>query len=680
MLTQLYKRRKFWAAILAALFLVLGILSALFPPPVKALRHVSPVVQDAEGRWLAGFTVEGGTWRIPADIDRIDPRFTSRLIAIEDSRFYDHSGVDIPAIMRAARSWARAGEPVSGASTLTMQLIRQLEPRPRTMRSKVIESLRAMQLELYLSKDEILAAYLTHVPYGGNVEGVEAASRLYFGKAPEQLTDGEIALLIALPQAPEARRPDRHMAAAKSGRDGVLDKLLMAGLMSPLAVTEAKSEPLPNARFDMAERAWITARGLSQADSRLRSTLDYDLQYRLEGLSVRIMDRLPSPTNIAVTVVDNRTMAVRAHLASSDRTRPGGWIDMTARDRSPGSTLKPFIYALAMDDGILSAGTRLDDAPTRFGTYRPENFNRRYHGSVRVDEALRHSLNVPAVAVLDRLGGVRLEDSFTDVGIHIARPGGRSDRAGLALALGGAGMSVNDVAMLYAGLANGGQVRPLRWREDDLKGDGKAIMSPHSARDITRILRQAPTPAGHVPGWLKGGGVDIAYKTGTSYGFRDAWAAGYTDDWTVVVWVGRPDGAPRMGKTGRDTAAPILFDIMGLLPQNSLADSYARDDDAPRGLAALSAAAGPQILFPPDGAEIYASELGDDARGFTLSVRSESGAQLFIDDVPLSGNVWRPSHAGFYSVTAIDALGQSARSNVRIVGRDGIDRVGFSAN
>ena len=199
------------------------------------------------------------------------------------------------------------------------------------------------------------------------------------------------------------------------------------------------------------------------------------------------------------------------------------------------------------------------DAPTRFGSYRPENFDRRYHGKVRIYEALRHSLNVPAVATLDKVGGKRFEQTLLGAGVSLSGLGGGTD-AGLALALGGVGMSVNDVAVLYAGLANGGQARALRWTNDDKKlSTGYSLMSRDSAASITKILAQAPTPDGRIPGWLTRGGVKLAYKTGTSYGFRDAWAAGYTDDWTVVVWVGRPDGAPRPGATGRMTAAPAII-------------------------------------------------------------------------------------------------------------------------
>ncbi len=660
------------AGLCIVVFLLAG-LNAAFPVPVSAARHVSPVVTDNSGRWIAGFTVEDGTWRIPADIAEIDPRFIERVIAVEDKRFWHHSGVDIPAIARAGRSWTRAGKPVSGASTITMQLVRQLEPRPRTLASKIIETARAIQFELWFSKQDILELYLTHISYGGNIEGVYAASEVYFGKPPFQLTDGEIALLIALPQAPEARRPDLRPKAAQAGRDIILRKLAQIGTMTGKQAAEAMELPLDVTRTPMPERAWITARGLAQKDDITTSTLDYDIQAEVEMLTAQFIAPLEVPVNTAVTIVDNHTMSVRAHIASADRSRPGGWIDMSDRSRSPGSTLKPFIYGLAMDDGIITGGSFVRDAPTRFGSYQPENYNRRYHGDVRIHEALRHSLNVPAVAILDQIGGDRLESTLTAAGVEVMRLGGDTEQAGLALALGGAGVSVNDLAVVYAALANGGQARPLKWKKGDV-GPRYQLLSEGTAAEITRILRQAPTPDGRVPAWLAKDIPPVAYKTGTSYGFRDAWAAGYTDDWTVIVWVGRADGAPRTGQTGRIAAAPFLFDIFSRLPHHGDAPVYARDDDAPSGLAHVAdvSESGPQILFPPDGAELLASQLGPDGRGFTLSARSSSGTeQFYVDGEPVmleqGRAIWRPDFPGFYEVSAADENGHRAVSRVQVL-------------
>lgn len=670
----MYRRVTYPKSLVIALAVIVTVFAGVnlvFPVPVEAARQVSPLVKDHNDRWIAGFTVEEGTWRIRADLSEIDPRFIDRLIRVEDKRFWHHSGVDFPAIMRAARSWVQAGEPVSGASTITMQLVRQLEPRPRTLGSKIIEVFRALQYDLRFSKAEILELYLTHISYGGNIEGVYAASQVYFSKPPFQLTDGEIALLIALPQAPEARRLDIRSAAATSGRNDILDKLERAKIMTPKQVREAKELSVSVTRAPMPEQAWITARGLTQGYDAVTSTLDFDLQAEVEALAAQFVAPLDAPVNTAITIVENRTMAVRAHIASADRTRPGGWIDMSDRARSPGSTLKPFIYGLAMDDGLLSSGSFIRDAPTRFGSYQPENFNRRYYGDVRIYEALRHSLNVPAVAVLDQVGGMRLETTLTSAGVDITRLGGGRENAGLALALGGAGLSVNDLAVLYAALANGGQAQALKWKA----GDGSTayrLLSEITASEITRILRQAPTPQGRVPAWLAKNAPPIAYKTGTSYGFRDAWAAGYTDDWTVIVWVGRPDGGPRRGETGRLAAAPLLFDVFSRLPHAGDAPSFSRDALAPIGLVrADNLQTGPQILFPPDGAELLAATLGQEGRGFSLKARSDRDRVTFyVDGQPVprenGAHIWRPKTAGFYNIAAIDTGGQTATSRVEV--------------
>ena len=671
-----HKRRRGWAFGLLTAVIACLALNLLFPPPVSQARYVSSVVNDVEGRMLSSFTVEDGTWRLPADLNRIDRRFTERLIAIEDKRFYSHSGVDLLAIVRALRSWKREGRAVSGASTLTMQLIRQLEPRPRTLRSKAIEIVRAVQIEMWMSKEDILQSYLTHVSYGGNIEGIDAATRLYFDKTPEFLTDSEIATLISLPQAPEARRPDRKSVAARAARDEILDKLLAAKQMEPRAVDEAKQARVNSTRSHMPDTAWITAHGLSgNKHGIVSSTLEAGLQLRLEGLVKTYIDDWPQTVNTAVIVVENETLAVRAHIASADRNRPGGWIDMTNRPRSPGSTLKPFIFGLAMDDGLVSSGSFAFDAPTRFGSYRPENFNRRYHGNVRIHEALRHSLNVPAVAALDLIGGDHFEQSLSAAGAKMTRLGRKSDKAGLALALGGVGMSVNDIAMLYAALANGGQAQPLQWVNNERDTSKKfPLLNPQSAENITRILAHAPTPDGRMPSWLREGGASIAYKTGTSYGFRDAWAAGYTDDYTVVVWTGRPDGAPRIGKTGRLAAAPLLFDIFDMLPSKSGDTVYRKDDVAPAGLKALgqNPSQAPHILFPPDGADVFADKLGESSRGFTISARVEGDDYTaYINGKLLkkSGrhHIWRPDTAGFFSLMVVDAAGRQSTSNIRVL-------------
>jgi len=665
---------KFLLRVSITFLAVLFGLNFIFPLPIEGARQVSPVVLDKNGNWMTGFTVEDGIWRIPADLRKIDPRYIERLIAIEDQRYWNHPGVDVGAIFRAIASWKQAGKPVSGASTITMQLVRQIEPRERTLSSKMIESLRALQYELYFSKDEILELYLTHISYGGNLDGVNAATFAYFGKSAEDLSDEEIALLIAIPQAPEARRPDLWPNTAKRGRDKILTKLQNEGILSSRETKEASAVPVTVDKKPIPETAWISAAALKQKNTVVTSTIDPYLQGDIEAILSDFLDEEPDFVNAAMIIVENKTMAVRAHVASGGRDRVGGWLDMTRRWRSPGSTLKPFIYGLAMDDGVLSSASWIQDAPTRFGGYQPENFNRRYYGQVRIHEALRHSLNVPAVAVLDKVGGNRFENDLIASGIDVVRLGGDSEEAGLALALGGAGVTVNHLAIAYAALANDGKAKPLRWLETDPVADPKTFLSKETATDITEILRLAPTPEGRVPGWLTEDAPMIAYKTGTSYGFRDAWAAGYNDEWTIVVWVGRPDGAPRNGQTGRIAAAPVLFDAFSSLPRQEDDRQFRKDSVAPGGLTQVKdyTASGPQILFPPHEAELLTSKFGSDARGFTLSARADRDeVDFYVDGRPVpreeNGIIWRPETPGFYKVVAVDHQGREAVSRVSVM-------------
>ncbi len=672
---QLFEQLK-WAFLIIMGSLLIA--NVLFPPPLEQAYDTSTLVTDKNGQLLSAFTVDNGRWRLKANMDEIDPRLTSAVIAIEDKRFYRHSGVDPLAVLRALRSWGRQGEIVSGASTLTMQLARQLEPRPRTLKSKIIESFRAVQLELRLSKQEILSLYLTHTPYGGNVEGITAATHVYYNKSPEQLTDGEIALLIALPQAPESRRPDRHVINAQKARDEVLDKLLKAGLISKLQVTEAKQDTVASKRNNFPQMAWLASRKIKNTVNRkgkIVSSLDRNIQHNIKKLAVQFTEKLDS--NVAVLVIENETMKVRAHIGSAGRDRPGGWIDMTNSIRSPGSTLKPFIYGFAFDDGLSAPGSFILDAPTRFGSYQPENFNRRYHGKVRVYEALGHSLNVPAVLALDKVGTKRFEAALQLSGSKLVIPSSGDGEAGLAMALGGIGLKTQDLAVLYAALANDGKAQDLIWTEDGKIGNGYQILSKDSAMKITKILKQAPTPDGHVPHWLARKSHAIAYKTGTSYGYRDAWAAGYTDKWTVVVWTGRPDGATRVGKTGRGTAAPLLFDVFANLPSVNGETAFERIAKAPQGVKNFGGNqdAAPVLLFPPDGSEVAVESFGIKSKGLTLTARTPKRINLawYVDGNKLeprhlSGQtVWQPEKPGFYKVSVVDNQGSSTSANVRIM-------------
>lgn len=669
--------RIYWAGV-AALTLFAGTLAAdhVLPPPIEPALDVSTVVRDRNGEVLRAFPVADGRWRLQADLETIDPDFLDALIAYEDARFYRHAGVDPYALVRAARDSALAGRIVSGGSTLTMQLARLIEPRERTIGAKLVQMLRAVQLELRYSKREILEFYLTLAPYGGNLEGVRAASWAYFGREPDELTVEQIAMLIALPQSPEARRPDRRPDTAVRARGRVLDRLAEVGLARTEASADAALDPAPGRR-DFPADAWHAADSLHRAapdEADLVSTLDIHLQRMLqEELALAAAETGPD-VQFSALLVETETRAVRAMAGSASRDRPGGWMDLTDRARSPGSTLKPFIYAMAFDDGLAAGGTRIADLPRRFAGYRPDNFDRRFRGDVTIAEALQHSLNVPAVTALDGVGARRFNAALTFAGAHPQRPRAAGSDSGLAVALGGAGLTARQLAVLYAALGDEGVARPLRWREDDPQPEGGyAVIGAESAAEVLDILRRAPHPGGRMPASLARGAPDIAFKTGTSYGFRDAWAAGVTGRYTLVVWTGRADGAPREGVTGREGALPLLFRLADGLERIepgsvSRAGDRTAPAETPGTMAEYRADPAPHILFPPDGAEVWSEREG---RGFVLAAQARGDLTWYADGERVGRNalgepVWVPPGPGFYAVTAVDDAGRTARSNVRI--------------
>ncbi len=655
-------------------------LNTVFPPDLARGARSSPVVLDRRGAWLRALPVENGRWRIRADLERIDPIFLDRLTRMEDGRFALHPGVDPLAVARAVASAARHGHPTSGASTLTMQTARLLSPHPRSLGAKLIEMIRALQLEARYPKRQILALYLTLAPYGGNLEGVRAASLAYFGHEPSALTDGEQALLIALPQSPEARRPDRRPGAARAARARVLARMVGAGLIEPGAAREAASEPLPR-REPFPALAWHVAGQLAAAapahQASVVSTLDGDLQRRLEPLAVAAARAQGDKTVVAVLVVEIKTRAVRAAIGSGGLDRPGGWIDMTRALRSPGSALKPLIYALAFDEGLAAPDTRIDDAPRRFVDYQPEDFDRTFHGKVTAREALIYSLNVPAVTLLSKIGAPAFEARLQAMGVKLVRPKAAFSDAGLALALGGEGLSLRDLVLLYAALGDGGVIKPLAWSEADadrtINSAGRRLLRPEAARQVLDILREGPAPKGRIPAALTQGGPGIAFKTGTSYAFRDAVAAAVVGGYVIAVWTGRADGGARdPGLTGRAAALPLLFDVADQIGAPRAAPRSLGPKGAPTALTQLDIdRPGPRLIFPPNSATVMADGFGPAARGLTLAARGEAlawyvdGAAIPLD--PVSGRaVWRPSGPGFYRIIVIDADGRRAEARVRV--------------
>jgi penicillin-binding protein 1C len=662
---------------------------ALPAPNLERSRNLSVLVLARDGSILRGFLSRDGKWRLPVDTREVDPLYRRMLVAAEDQRFDTHPGVDPLAAVRALGQFILRGHVVSGASTLTMQAVRLLERRPRTVVSKLVEMAEALMLERRASKDDILAIYETLAPFGGNLEGVRAASLAYLDKEPSHLTGGEAALLVAIPRSPERLRPDRHPEAARAARDTILRRMAEFGVISRESAAEALAEPMPTSRLSMPFHARHLARTLRDAEPTLavqRTTIDPLLQRRVEALVHGELPGLDPHATLAAMVIDNRDRSVLAYVGNAAFSMPArrGTIDMARAVRSPGSALKPFIYAMAFDRLILHPETMLDDRRRYFGDYAPSDFDGHFHGEVSAREALQYSLNVPAVAVLDRLGPSRLLAGLAACGVrlHVPQPSGEP---GLAIALGGAGITLSDLATLYAGLAQGGAITPLRYRVDSPESVAISLVGATAAWYVTDILSAAPAPPGMVPAEIKRS-RSLAFKTGTSYGFRDAWAVGYDREVTIAVWTGRPDGTPLPGRSGRVTAAPVLFKIADLLgpaaarpsaeppadalvvARRDLPTALRRLDPGPFDLDRKQEAGGPKILYPPDG-----SVVAWDGREVQLEAAGGRGPLRWLVDgrplpaVPLRRpQYWRPSALGFARLTVIDSEGRSSRATVRL--------------
>jgi penicillin-binding protein 1C len=662
---------------------------ALPPPSLVRSERLSTLVLARDGSILRGFLSADGKWRLPTQAGEVDPLYRRMLIATEDQRFATHFGVDPLAIGRALAQLAWHGRVVSGASTLTMQAVRLLERRKRTLASKLTESGEALALERRLDKDSILGIYLTLAPFGGNLEGVRAASLAYFGKEPAHLTAAEAALLVAIPRAPERLRPDRHPQAAQQARDAVLRRMAAAGIISDTTLAEAAAEPVPAVRVALPLDAPHLARAMRDDNPReaaVRTTIDPLLQHRVEALLRREAAALDPQATYAAIVVDNRDRRVIAYVGNADFLASGrhGTIDMARATRSPGSALKPFIYAMAFDHLLIHPETILEDRPRNFGDYAPGDFDGRFLGEITAREALQYSLNVPAVAVLDRLGPGKFVAALGAAGIRLKLPQPTSE-PGLAIALGGDGISLVDLTTLYVALSHAGTVAPLLTRLDQTEGRATAIFGPVAAWYVNDILAAAPPPPGMLPVEVRRA-RSLAFKTGTSYGFRDAWAVGYDSAVTIAVWAGRPDGTPMPGITGRTTAAPLLFKIADLLgpattpprpgppPPGAL---LVAGRDLPLGLRRLdpgsaerkgSDTGGPKILYPPDGSivEWHGEEVPLEAAGGVGPLRWLADGRPLPPGPPRKELFWTPGGVGFSRLTVIDTLGRSAHATVRL--------------
>jgi penicillin-binding protein 1C len=690
-----WRRLKLVAAASAAACLIAASAFAtwvvsLGPLPLAQAREISTTIVDRNGKLLRAYAMADGRWRLPVNAGTgVDPGYLKLLLAYEDRRFYSHGGVDPLALGRAAFQLVSRGHIVSGGSTITMQLARLMEPRrERSVYAKLRQVVRALQIERALNKDQILDLYLALAPFGGNLEGVRAASIAYFGKEPKRLSLAESALLVALPQSPETRRLDRYPEVARTARDRVLDRMVEEGRVPEEDALQAKATPVPRLRKPMpilaphsADQAIAT---LKDADV-IALTLDSSLQKVLEALARDRAVALGPNISVAIIAVDNESGDVLARIGSPDYfdERRAGQVDMTRAVRSPGSTLKPFIYGLAFEDGFVHPESLIDDRPIRFGSYAPENFDMTFQGTVPVRKALQLSLNVPAIALLDRVGSSRLSSRLKQAGANLVLP--KDEAPGLATGLGGVGVTLQDLVQLYSGLARLGNTRPLREimiAKDDQR-DPLRLMDQVAAWQVGNVLIGTPPPenAAH---------NRIAFKTGTSYGYRDAWSVGFDGRLTIGVWVGRPDGAPVPGLVGRTAAAPILFDAFartGKLPaalpkppKGALVASNAklplplRRFRAVGELVRAGSEQAPHIQFPLNGSRIDVDRSAS-TQFSAMPIRVAGGVlpmTMLVNGVAvgeIDGRRQRlvePPGPGFARLTVIDATGAADTVVIRI--------------
>ena len=682
-----------WAMLTVASFSALSLFAALqgirleLPSvPQPSMVATSPIVVDRDGLLLRPFTIGDGRWRLPADVDDVDPLFFEMLLAFEDRRFNDHAGVDWIALIRAAGQFVREGRIISGASTITMQVARLVERLDtRTFAGKLHQIAFAREIETELSKTEILQLYLLLAPYGGNLEGIRAATLAYFGKEPGRLTPAEAALLVALPQSPEARRPDINPAAAEAARNRVLDRMVAANVLSLEESDAAKTETVPIARRDFP----ILAAHLAEAALAARPdqpvhqlTIDRGRQIALEQLATDRAAALGEAVSIAILLVDHQIGEVLASVGSPDLLDDNreGFIDMTRAIRSPGSTLKPLIYGLAFELGLALPESLIEDRPTAFGDYAPVNFDGFYRGTVTIREALEQSLNVPAVIVLDEVGPALLVSRLQRAGASPTLPNLSSP--GLAIGLGGVGISLRDLVATYAAIANQG--RPV-WLDDGVGGPNPyaaplPVLDPIAAWYVADILAGVPPPSTASLG-------RIAYKTGTSYGYRDAWAIGFDGRYVVGIWVGRPDGAPIPGLTGIGAAAPVLFETFDRidsrtvpLPSAPSGALIAATSELPEPLrrfrrrdepiiAAVDPA--PEIAFPLDGVRVDLGIQPDGGAALVIKVRNGTPPFTFLaNGLPIGRSAfareenWYPDGPGFVTISVIDGDGRADRVTV----------------
>lgn len=570
---------------------IVGLVGAAFlaayavPLPARLALAPSTVVTFADGSPAHVFLSPDEKYRIRVRLGEVDPDYLKALVRLEDKRFYGHVGVDPLAVARAALVNLRRGRICSGASTLTMQLVRLLEPRPRTLASKIVEALRAVQLETRLTKESILEAYLQFAPYGRNLEGIAAACYAYFGHGPGELSADEIATLLAVPQRPSQRYPSaRNKARLRAARDAIAGRLATYGMMPPGQTADSirRGETLdlirrsnvptglrPLPRYAPHASRWFQAR--APGASHISTTLDRGIQLLAERKMQDIREEMAQKgiQNGSVVIVDHRAAEIRALVGNLDfwDEAHGGQIAGFDTPRSAGSTLKPFIYALALERGIALPAHLVPDTPLTYGSYSPENYDGGFLGLVRLEDALSQSRNVPFVQLLARVGLERFLGTLSSMGVTHLRP--EPGHYGLSAAIGALELTPIELAGIYAALAEHGSYRAPSWLRAEPRERAMRMVSSGAAYLTQRALSRRDRPDFPTRRQHSGAPPRIHWKTGTSYGHRDAWAIGSGPRHTAVVWLGNFDNSPSVDLVGAEAAGPILFDLLEALADRS---------------------------------------------------------------------------------------------------------------
>lgn len=540
-----------------------ALLSWCFPFPVERLSRwpQSARVLDRDGRAMIQLVGGDDQWRIGVSLDEMSPWLAAATIAVEDERFRSHPGVDPLAIVRAAGSNVMSGRVVSGASTLSMQVCRMIDDQPRTWRAKLIESFRALQLERVRTKEQILETYLNIAPYGGNIRGVEAASLAYFGKRARDLSLAEAAMIAGLPQSPSRLRPDRHFDRAIRRQQFVLHRMVECKLITATQAHDAQQQELTILdhhgikRIAPGHGGWLA---LSRRPMGGQTTIDSTLERDIDAMLREHMQQQPAGTDGAVVVIDIASGDLLALIGSVADGRSGGRTNAAIAKRSPGSALKPFIYAAGFESHRLAANSKLLDVPIERGGWSPSNFDRTFNGEVTVSEALRRSLNIPAILAAEGIGLARCVGVMEAAGIALPRD--VVSKGGLAVATGAVEVSLLELTNAYATLGRDGVRQSVRLFDDDPVSAGKALSAQTCAmiNEILSTTQRRPRAmqelADHDMPWFM-------WKTGTSSGRRDAWAVGHNHKVAIGVWIGRQNGSGDVQYVGGDAAEPMLVKL-----------------------------------------------------------------------------------------------------------------------